>query len=588
MAAALVAVAWLALAAPASADTEVRATLEPEVIGVAETATLTLEVRSDGFGRLRFRPGFDLDNLEIVGGPDQEEGIRFVNGRLSRAFRLSWRLRPGTTGPARVRNIGILLRGHLVQIGDRGIQVQEEPTGAAARQPWEDESDDPLERLLDRFPYPRPRRDVPAAFLRAEIEPRNPYVGEQVLYTVHLYTREEVLAATAREIPTFKGFWVRDIPQPQRLPTDLVDFGGERYSRAVLLQKALFPLRPGRYVVEPSAMDLMVRTVERRFFGPPVSRPEQLLLRTQPKVVAARPLPPAPSGFGGAVGRMSLAARVEPREIRLGEAATLTLTLAGEGNLQGIEPPRVAAPAGLALLPPQQGGGEEVAGTEVHGSRTWSFVVIPKRSGRYTLSVPEIPYFDPESGQYRTASAPPVALAALPKLPQAAAPPAAGSLHGIRSASFAAGAPAWRPLLPWLFALPWAVVLVVTLARRRSPVPLAARRDAGGGGHRSAHRRLEGRLADAAAESRPRQAAAHVEEAWREFLATRWGVPAATPSARWPELLAGHGADPEAARELVQLMDDLHYLRYAPQLSATETLRAEALDRCRRLLRRLR
>jgi hypothetical protein len=37
----------------------------------------------------------------------------------------------------------------------------------------------------------------------------------------------------------------------------------------------------------------------------------------------------------------------------------------------------------------------------------------------------------------------------------------------------------------------------------------------------------------------------------------------------------------------VRLAGDLHYLRYAPQLSATGELIAEAVSRSRRLLRRL-
>jgi len=68
----------------------------------------------------------------------------------------------------------------------------------------------------------------------------------------------------------------------------------------------------------------------------------------------------------------------------------------------------------------------------------------------------------------------------------------------------------------------------------------------------------------------------------------RWGVPAGTPSRRWRELAAARGAAPETAAELGRLADDLHYLRHAPQLSATATLKSEALASCRSLLRRAR
>jgi hypothetical protein len=52
--------------------------------------------------------------------------------------------------------------------------------------------------------------------------------------------------------------------------------------------------------------------------------------------------------------------------------------------------------------------------------------------------------------------------------------------------------------------------------------------------------------------------------------------------------LEAREADPAAAAELQRLAEDINYLRYAPQLSETGGLVAEAVDRSRRLLRRLR
>ncbi|HYX22911.1 MAG TPA: hypothetical protein VFC23_02075, partial [Thermoanaerobaculia bacterium] len=73
----------------------------------------------------------------------------------------------------------------------------------------------------------------------------------------------------------------------------------------------------------------------------------------------------------------------------------------------------------------------------------------------------------------------------------------------------------------------------------------------------------------------------------------RWGVPRSTPSWKWRERLAGPeggtggAVDAASLAELDRLLDDLDYLRNAPQLSTTDTLRSEALARGRRLLRRL-
>jgi hypothetical protein len=311
-----------------------------------------------------------------------------------------------------------------------------------------------------------------------------------------------------------------------------------------------------------------------------MSRPEALTVESQPLSVDVRALPPPPPGFGGAVGSLALEARLEPEEVAVGEGATLTLTLSGAGNLQGVEAPELPERRHLEVFPPQQVGTDEARGTTVLGSRTWSWVLVPERAGRYPLRLPEVPYFDPQSATYRLASTPVVELSARPA--PAAAGGAAPRLHSIRSAALPPP-PALRleGFLPWLFAFPLAVALVVGVVRRRAGDGPAA-------GAATPARLIAQRLREAAAEERPRQAAARIEEAWRDYLASSFGLPPGTPSTTWAERLAAAGAEREAAAELAALADDLHYLRYAPQLSATGALRSEAIDRSRRLLRRLR
>jgi BatD DUF11 like domain len=585
----------LLAALPAAADDiRVDARLEPAVIGVGETATLTFEARA-GLENPRFRPDFELENLQIVAGPIGSEDVRYVNGSISRSYRVSFRVQPTATGRARVHSISLYLKGQTVEMDDRAITVQIEPTQEAAAEEAgaggagageEPRFADPFERFFGRQFLPQRRPRGPAVFLRSEITPEHPYAGQQAVYTLHLYTRDDISAIMPHELPKFRGFWVRDIPLPPSATPDMVDVGGVRYARVVLLQKALFPLRPGRYTIEPSQVDLIARVIEQRFFGPPLSHPEQVRLSTSAQVLDVRPLPAAPPGFGGTVGQVGLVTRLEPPQLRIGEAATLTVTLSGRGNLQSAAEPRIAPPDGLTLYPPQQQSEDEIHGTTVTGERTWSYVVVPDRAGRYTLRVPEVSYFDPVNGAYRVAAAPTLEMRALPRLS------AAGSPHSIRTAAITAPAggllagtlSGWPRWAPWLFALPWGLAFVALLTRRRRP----AAADGGRALAACDGDAVEQRLREAETETRPRQAAARIEEAWRELLAARWEIPCATPPARWSEALAARGAEPTAAAELRRLTEDLHYLRYAPQLSETGDLVAETVDRSRRLLRRLR
>jgi hypothetical protein len=581
-------VACLALAAPAAAEVEVRTALEPEVIGIDETATFILEVHGDDFSSLRFHPSFELDNLEVVGGPSRYEDMRFVNGSFSRTLRLSWQVRPLGLGEARVRSISAQLDDEVRQLPAQEVRVQREPT-QPPRRPFGGfaNEEDPFQQFFGRMKNPwRRQPQGPEVFLRAEIEPQSPVVGQQVLFTLYLYTREDITSLAPSGVPTFRGFWVQDIQLPQQLQTQMVEVDGRRYGKVPLLRKALFPLRSGRFKVEPAAVDLTVQRYDRRFiFGRPMARPEPLHLTTESQWIEVQPLPPAPPSFGGAVGQLALNAELEPRQIRLGEAATLTVRLSGVGNLQGIRAPRISPPPGVTFFPPEQESTNQVAGTTVRGSRTWRYAVVAERAGRYTLPTPDIPYFDPESRQYQIAAAPDLALTALPRATVVTS--AGGDVpYGIRMSALSSplsSSRRWRSLLPWLFALPWGLALAVTLARRRGRT---GRPSLAGGS--SAGLALGNSLQQAEAEVRPRQAAARIEDAWRGLLAERWNIPAATPPARWREMLAAGGADPDIVDEMGRLVEDLQYLRCAPQLSATDCLRDETLGRSRRLLRRMR
>jgi hypothetical protein len=580
----LLSCALLALALPGlpvEAAEDVKVTLEPDVIGIDETATLTFEVHGDGFSRLNVQPKFELDNLEVLGRPSQYDDMVFANGTLSRTFRVSWQVRPLALGKARVRSIFIQVQDRELRLPAQEIRVQQEPNRQARRQPrGPADQEDPFQQFFGRMPNPwRREPQQPEVFLRAEVQPPHPVVGQQALYTIYLYTRENISAVSTTGVPSFRGFWVRDVPLPQQLPTEMIEIDGRRYGRVPLLKKALFPLRPGRFQLEPATIDLTVERYDRSFFfGPAMARPEGLRLQAAAQTVDVAPLPPAPPGFGGAVGALTLAAQLEPRQLRLGQAATLSVTIAGVGNFQGIQEPRVVAPAGLTLLPPQQEGKDELNGTAVRGVRTWRYAVVPERAGHFTLAAPKVTYFDPAEGHYQVATAPDLALDTLPAPAAAAAPRKPADRPGSAVPASLAGR-RWSPLLPWLCTLPWGVVLVVALVRQRS-----AR---SGGEAREEALRMEEALRLAESEERPRPMAVRIEDAWRDLLGRRWGVPPETPASRWRPWLAARGVEAEPLAELDLLIEDLQYLRSAPQLSTTDAMRADALARSRRLVRRL-
>lgn len=577
------------VARPQAQDVQVAVELEPEgPIGLDELAVLTVRIDTGGNLRSNPNPDFQLENFTVAAGPSTSNSLRFVNGVSSRSLTFTWHLQPVQLGTARVHSGVLQLGDERFSLPDRQVEVVETAPARGrsrrARDPFSDPffSNDPFESLFDRRRRRRSRQDPvapPKIYLSAEARPAKPFVGEQVLYTLYLFTQADVRSVNPEELPEFKGFWSRIVPQPEQLQPEMVHLDGEPIGKVVLLQRALFPRRAGTFEIDPVQARLAALVPDSGPFGSLLPRTREIVRSSNALTLEVRDLPPAPPGFQGAVGRVRLSAELTPAELEVGEAATLSLTLKGQGHFQGLPPPILPELPGVEVFPPQQQSNESVRRKNVSGERTWSFVLVPERPGQWDLPAIEVPYFDPRQEQYRSAAAEPLSLVVRGSTSLAQAGGPTVDLHPIRTAALPAGGSndAGSGLVPWLFGVPWALALAL----------FAVRLGGGGAGRRTERKRFLRRLETAVQEEQPRRAAAEVEEAWRELLNERWGLPQGSPSPRWGVLLAEKGAPKPAADELVQLADDLHYLRYAPQLSSTTELRQQLIERSRKLARAL-
>jgi hypothetical protein len=583
-----------ALAAPpAAAEVAVAARLAPTEVAAGGLTRLVVEVEGGVFDRLRPSAGFETHNLEIVAGPDRVENIQWVNGVTRRSVGLVWLLRARQPGPAAVHSLVVEVEGErheLAAIEARVVEGRgEDQDGRTAEQrrrrgrpSWQ--LPEPLADLLRRR-WPPVDPEPPEIHLVAEVTPARVWEGEQVLYTLYLYTQTSIANVSADALPDFRGFWVEEMPRVAEQPSERLEWRGEVFWRTPLLERALFPLRPGRHTIAAAAVEVVPRGDEdpwmsRGHYG--VAGPRKLAGHAV--VVDVVPLPPPPAdlagSFGGLVGDFVVEARLLPAEIRAGEAATLEIALGGSGNLESLRRPPLPALPGIEVLPPEEEGGNRIVGGGVSAERVWRFPLVPERPGRWQLPPVEIAFFDPERGEYRTASSRPMTLAVGP----AAAGDADGVRHPIRSAALPAdaGRSRWQTAAPWLFALPWLLALVVGLSGRGRAAVAGP-----GAAEGTLCRRLDQRLAAAAAEERPRQAARSIEEAWRDFLADAVGLPRELPPASWAAELPPAARAGGRAEELAALVDDLHYLRYAPQLSTVGELAGDLAARSRGLARRL-
>jgi hypothetical protein len=131
---------------------------------------------------------------------------------------------------------------------------------------------------------------------------------------------------------------------------------------------------------------------------------------------------------------------------------------------------------------------------------------------------------------------------------------------------------------PWFFAGSAALLAALVLA----PVARRLRRRS------ESRKQLSERLRHASTIPHGRRAAEALETAWRDFLEDRFEVPAKTALELWPGELRAAGLAPARAAEFGRLVEDIEYLRSAPELAASEALIADLAARSLKLARTLR
>ena len=131
-------------------------------------------------------------------------------------------------------------------------------------------------------------------------------------------------------------------------------------------------------------------------------------------------------GFTGAIGKFTVAQpKLSAAEVEAGEPVTLTVAMAGEGNLEGVAAPEMDASGGWQIYKPtSEFQPDPEDHTTARGSKTFTYTLIPGRAG--TKATPAIPfcYFDPERRAFVDITIPPLPISVKPSSAPGAVAPA--------------------------------------------------------------------------------------------------------------------------------------------------------------------
>lgn len=257
-------------------------------------------------------------------------------------------------------------------------------------------------------------------FLRAYINNKNPYQGEQVIVNYKIYTANVPISdIDFQKSASFPGFWVsnlRDLSKQIEPQEEVID--GREFLTGVLYKGALFPQKSGEITVSPKKLSCTAqlrsegskRTKDPffdSFFDDPFFNKRyknvRLEITSNALKINVKPLPITgkPSGFSGAVGKFKFESSVDNTELTVNDAVTLKLIISGSGNLELINTPEVNWPPDFEAYEPKITNNIRTSASGVSGSRTFEFLAIPRSAGNFTVGPIELSYFDPSNGSYK-------------------------------------------------------------------------------------------------------------------------------------------------------------------------------------------
>jgi hypothetical protein len=540
---------------------EATMTIQPPLIQLGESATLSIEVRNAKKMQPPALP--EVPGLRFSGA-SKEQRISCINGKTDSFTTYSFQIAPQQTGTFKIGPFDYTadketktLQGELKVVATSG--------DASQPQSWSE-----------------------ILFARLEPDRKSAYVQEPFGLTLSIYSRQGLQLAGNINLQGMPETGLGELKwqeaQPNRIAISNVIYDVRQFhcrTRAV---------SSGGFEFKPSiTVQVVIQNQNQRsndpFFGSLFQRTETrpVDVEVEEATIEVKPLPEQgkPAGFSGAVGRFEFQVTAQPLKVQPGDPITLAMAISGDGNFDRVMIPAIPANGSFRLF------GEPVRKPEDNGVR-FEQVISPRDA-----TVTEIPpiafsYFDTQSGQYRTLNSAPVPITVEASsnnvaqvfaakdsivLPPPETPFATESdLQRIESQV----KNLWQTVRPWLWAAPAALILTGILffvrkfhktrqndtARvRRQKAPKAARKAL----RTAAHARNQGDVK------------AFCDALWyalADYFGHRLNLsPGDVTASTVLQALAGTGIDPKQVHALRTVFEQLEACRYGtPAAMTPETM----------------
>ncbi|MDY6955182.1 MAG: BatD family protein, partial [Thermodesulfobacteriota bacterium] len=337
-----------------------------------------------------------LETFHVTGGGTSSR-LEIINGQVTSGIDFTYFIQPKRRGTFQIGPAEITIDGKVVKSNKETLKVAQSSRTAGS----------------DKGPL----------FLTAALSPTEVYVEEQSIYTLKLF-RQTRISDISLDLPEQEHVSFKQLGKPLEYKSV---HNGQSY-HVLEVRYAVTASVEGAYAIEPSSMHFTVyqpRTRSRRspfddrFFKDPFlsfSTGKPMTLSSDSVHVKVLPLPTQgrPAGFSGLVGTFQLGSKLEPKEIRAGESATLTVLLKGRGNVHRIPDLEMPDLDHTKVYADQPVLEVETDQQGIKGSKTMKWALVPEKEGLYQIPPMTVSFFDTTSRQFRSMGTSPFSFSVLP------------------------------------------------------------------------------------------------------------------------------------------------------------------------------
>jgi hypothetical protein len=382
----------------------------------------------------------DFTDFTIVQGPSQSTGMSMVNGVTSQYRGISYVLKPNKTGTLTIKPATATVDGQKLHTNPIQISVHNQATQGNTKTPGFSPLPDPswptAQPPVDMDELVRPGENVDEKirknfFIKVEVSKTDCFLGEPIVATYKLYARLRSESRVTRH-PSLNGFSVYDMIDPTDDRVSVEKINGKNFSVHIIRKSQLIPLQAGDVTLDPVELDNNIYFVRAdagsskssgqglgglldRLFEPEVSGTpftQHIVLESKPVMIHVKPLPEEgkPADFNGAVGKYSITASLNTKEVDTGDAANLSVAIKGTGNLPVINAPVINWPVNMESYDVSNKENIDKTVAPLGGTKTYSYSFICTKPGKYILPPVRMSYFDPVAKAYKNIESDPLDL----------------------------------------------------------------------------------------------------------------------------------------------------------------------------------